>query len=714
MTGFPSPVAHRLGPLLSPRQIAVVGASEKSSWSQSVARSFISHAFSGRLVAVNRTGAPAHGLPGFRSCKDAGPLDATYFLVPVESIPAAMCDAIEAGVRSAVILTSGFAEVGGDGARLQEALVAQASEGGMTLIGPNSLGFADLSRCNSMTAIPRPEVPKGGVAVLSQSGAMCNELLQIASRFAIELSFVLATGNEAMIGFEDAIDYLAEDPTVTVIAVFAESVRRPERLVAAARRALSAGKPIVVLKVGTNQLTAQIAAAHTGSLVGDDRVFDAVCDEFGLIRVSTMEDLILTAGLYDRIGPITGGTGLVSGSGGSCTLAADAAGAAGLELPAFAETTQARLRECLPDYASTLNPLDITGGFLRDPDLLTRSLTAVGNDPSISRVVMLFDLPDTQKRWDAQRTSLAAIGKGLRAASVPGLLITPGLKSLQGLAQQAAVEAGISAYSAGVTASITAMCRIARWTERREDRLAREPALSAAPADCFAGEPLDEERAALSFLACFGVAVIPAEIVQSAEQAGAATERMGGKVVLKIMSPDIGHKAEVGGVRLGVAGGDAAIQAWNAIDSAVRASCPDARMSGMIVSPMRDDGVELIVGVAIDPSWGPVIAVGLDGLYVEVLPDSALARLPVSRDQAKKMLLSLRGAALLQGYRDRPAIDLDATADMIIRIGEAACALGPRLASLEVNPLLAGPTGAEALDALVIWADSAIKPRATS
>jgi acyl-CoA synthetase (NDP forming) len=698
---------HALDSLFKPRSVALVGATEKAMWSGAILRNFPAYQFDGELYAVNRQGVDVLGVKGYPSCVAIGvPIDAAYVIVPVTAIREAMADVIAAGIKSAVILTSGFAEVGGEGVALQNDLVAMARAAGVRFLGPNSLGFANLADRKALTAIP-PQLPlrDGPVGLISQSGATTSELMDIARRLDIGLSFAVATGNEAMIGVADVVDFLADHAPTRVIAVYCETIRDTAAFAKAALKAHAAGKPIVMIKVGSSALSVAVAAAHTGSLVGDNRVFQAACERLNIIRVRTVEDLVITAGfLAATPGLPVPGIAIISVSGGACAMSTDIAEPLGVEFPPFGPETCAALHEVLPAYGATLNPLDATGAVMADPGLFERTIKIVAADPAIGCIFAIYPLPDTDAPTPGA-PQLKAIGAGLRAITKPGFLLTQSIQPVNSFGRLAMEAAGIKHTITGLEAGLRAVAGAARWSARRRAGSDANPA-GAHQGDGrgeFKGLPPITERATLEFLSTFGVPVVPATLVASAEDAAAAAVRLGGRVVLKVASADVQHKSDIGGVKLNINGGDAAATVYTDIMNSVAKARPDAVIDGILVSPMRAHGVELFAGVARDPQWGLVLAVALGGVWVEILNDSALCLLPVTSGEVERMLRSLRGAALLDGHRGTTPVNVAAAADAIANIGNAAIALGPQLAALEVNPLLAYDGTIEALDALAIW-----------
>ncbi len=681
--------------------VALVGASERSTWSHMIVRRFRDFGHKGQLFAVNRDAKEAHGLAGYRSCRDIpSQVDTAIIFVPAGAVAGALEDVADAGITSAVVLSSGFAEAGDDGERLQRELAEVARRRGITMFGPNSMGFANIAGGAVATAIgTRTPVIRGGIAIVSQSGAVANEIAKFAHQQGMGLSFICATGNEAMVGLADVVDYLVDDPATRVITAYVEAVGGTERLASAARRAMAARKPIIVLKVGSSAVSAQVAKAHTGAMVGDDRVFDAACRELGLIRVRSIEEMMVTAALIEATGPIDRpGIALASVSGGGCGMFADLADQHGVPTPAFSPETCEKLAGVLPSFASSLNPLDMTGAVLQDPSLWSKALPILFDDPGIGLVVTLIAVPGTEAEMATCETHWPVIAQAYRDAGRRPLLLSQVIQPMGPEARQVAQASGLHDIIFGMDFGARALGHLVRWSSRL-----REGSGPVEPAAAMPNPPrLGGEREALDFLARNGVPVVPGEVVQDAESALSAAMTFGSPVALKIASPDIAHKTEAGGVRLGIAPADAG-RAHDEIREAVSRALPHARIDGVIVSPMRPAGLELFVGVARDPDWGPAIAVGLGGVWVEVLGDSAVRLLPVDKSGALGMLRSLRAAALLDGYRGAPAADLDRLAEVIVAIGNSALALGPRLAALEINPLWVRGNEVEALDALAVW-----------
>lgn len=696
---------ERLTRLFRPRSVALVGASDKSAFSQIAYHNLVQFGFGEHTYLVTRRGTPTHGQPTVTSCAQIGePVDVAYVMVPQAGLLDALDDAAAAGIRNACVLSAGYAEAGEAGRAAQAELARHAAGLGMVLLGPNHLGFANLTDGVPVCSVPGlPRVP-GPVALLSQSGASSSAMTDFAAMANVGLSYLVTLGNEAMITAGHVLDYLVDDPGTRAVAVFMEAVRDPETFRRAARRAAEAGKAIVVLKAGSSPLSARTAAAHTGALVGDDRVIDAVFADLGVIRVDSIEDMLITAGAAAELGRLSRtGIGIVSISGGACDIVADRADDLGADLPELAPATRDALAAIMPAYGTVQNPLDVTGAAIIDPGIFTRSIEAMSADPSIGVVGVVNSIPwiDTGRPYGGQMF-VDAIGAGLRAASCPTVYINQVMQPVTGYTRAAMERGGVRYVIPGLRQAVVALRNVAWWSEATRTAAApTPPAPVPVPAPGLRRGKWSE-HAARALLAEAGIPVVPARLAGSADEAvKAAAEFPGGPLSVKIVSADILHKSDIGGVRLDVPADEDAVRAAY---RAVTAAAPDgARIEGVLVSPMRRGGTELLVGVVSDPQWGPVLAVAIGGLFVEVLRDSALAPLPVTPAQAGRLLDRLRGRAILDGVRGAAPADRDALTAVIARIGDLALALGDSLESLEVNPLLIDGDRIEALDTVVTW-----------
>ena len=696
--------------LLNPSSIAIIGASDRSRWSVTAFDNLTQGGFQGQVHLVNPRGATAHGRPVATSCAMVGaPIDIGLVMAPAAAVADAVADLAAVGARSAVVLSAGFSETGSAGQQLQARLHSVAAQSGIRLLGPNCLGFINfVNRAYVWTTPVAAPSSNTGVAIVSQSGATAYFLSTLACQQDVGLSHVVSTGNEVDLDAACFIDYLIDDPHARAIALFAETFRSPARFLHAARRALEAGKPLVVLKVGASETTAKSALAHTGALVGDDRVFDGLCQQFGIIRVRSMEELLATADIVGRTGVLRpGGLCVMTNSGGVGEIAADTAERHGIALPALTEATAAAVRDTIPVSATAHNPLDLTGSVT--PEQCEGALRALGRQGDYAAILCpWYEFPNAPEQVNERLTqSHRHLTRGLAAASVPGFLVSYTNTTVTALARDTIRQTGANYLACGLDRALGGLASAFWWSERRRVITRGEPQTGRPDrppvATAVTTERPRSEHEALDYLSRQGVPVVPSILASDADQAVAAARTLGGPVVVKIASPDIAHKSDIGGVLLNLQGDAAVRGAFDRVMQAAATRCPGARLAGAIVAPMRERGIELLVGYSHDPQWGPILAVGLGGLWVEVLQDVALRALPVDAGEVKRMLAGLRGAKLLAGQRGVPAADLDAVAAAILCIADAIAHLGPELEAIDVNPLWVRGDQVEALDALFVW-----------
>jgi acyl-CoA synthetase (NDP forming) len=765
--------ATGLGALFSPRAIALVGATDKSGWSVNTHLNLRVHEFGGPVYLVNPRTEVVHGERAHRSLSELpGPVDLAYVMVPTAAVLDVLKQGADAGIRAFVILTAGFGETGPEGARREAEIVAFARQRGLTVLGPNGNGYINAAAGITPYGLPIP-VPllRGPVGVVLQSGGLASAVLSLAQARNLGISLLVAMGNESMLSVTDVVEHLVDDPATRVIALFLESIRQPAEFAAAARRALAAGKPIVALKVGRSDTAQHTAQAHTGALTGDDAVIEAVFRRLGVVRVRSLEDLIITAGVLaeltravsplggpgDGPWPLAGNRlGVVTPSGGASEIIADRAEDEGLALPAFAPATTAALKAMLPAFADVANPLDVTGYVVVDRTLLGRALEIVVTDPGLDVVLLLADvLRDEPADPALPRMLYEANARRIAASPRPVVVVSNALTDITPAGRKLLAGSGYPYVAGGIEHGMTAIGAAVRWSRIRaetqindlpsmnmEGLLPESPSMTgsggevgpegsvpaaptatesksdsgtkgsvpavptateskadsgtedSAPGSPAAGGGVWAEDRAAGFLASCGVPVVPARAATGEAAAVAAADELGYPVVVK--AAGLAHKSDTGGVRLNL-GDEAAVRDGY---RAVRAVAGDGPV---LVQPYRTGGVELIAGIVRDPAWGLMLAVGLGGIWVEVLQDAALRPLPVTAAEVQQALRELRGAAVLRGARGAPPADLPAVARVIAQIAAVAAGLGDRLESLEVNPLLVRGDQVEALDALITW-----------
>jgi acetate---CoA ligase (ADP-forming) len=704
---------ERLREFLAPRSIAMVGASDTSGWARYIVASNATVGFTGPLIPVHPTHPTVFGQPAVPSLRDLPePVDLAFILAPVQAVESVLDDAGAAGVRGAVVLASGYREVGRQGRALEDLMVARATANGITVLGPNCLGFINAySRSAPFALNVPPPLTAGPIGVALQSGALASVVLAFARSRAIGVSTLTTMGNESMISTPDMIDYLVEDENTRVICLFLEEIADPEQFARVADKADQAGKPIVALKVGSSPVGQQAALAHTGSVAGNDAVVDAALRQLNVIRVTSIEDLLCTGALlgYNRW-PRGRRMGVLTASGGACDIIADSASAQGIEIPPFAPQTVAAITPHLPPFIAAKNPLDTTGYFLANRRVsaltaLDHALDATVEDPDLDFVLFSVTLPDARPPDEPTAAIVEArvawLEQRIASSPVPVISVGSTCVDLSEYGRDLLGRHHIHLLG-GMEFGIRALGHALRWLENRgtaRPRLARLAAPMAARRVCASGPW--PETAARSLLAEAGVPVVPAELVHSADEAVAAARRVGLPAVLKICSAQIAHKSDIGGVALGLST-DAEVRAGYQQVLAAGQSVPGADLDGVLVCAMRTGGIELLAGVTADPTFGPVLAVGLGGIWVEVLNDTSLRVLPVNAGQVKRMLTELRGLPLLRGARGTPPADLEVLADVITALGDTAMSLNGALRALEVNPLWVNGDQVEALDVLVV------------
>jgi acyl-CoA synthetase (NDP forming) len=699
---------HSLHSLFNPAAIALVGATERSIWTASTLENLQRFGFRGTVHLVNQKGETVRGQSAATSCTSLDArVDAALLMVPAHAAEQSIMDIAQAGIRNAVMLTSGFSEAGIAGAAIQTRITQTCLDNNIRLLGPNSLGFVNFHGGPALWTVPvRRARRPGRLALVSQSGAMADEMNQFAHRQGVGIGFMVSTGNEADIDVAEVIDFLVHDASVKCIAVFLETVRHPHRFRAAVRRAHQADKPVVVLKVGRSAASSRIAQTHTGAMVGNDAVFDAVCRTDALLRVTSLEDLVLTADLLARV-PRIGPGGLAMGalSGGLCELASDRAHDLKLSTPELSAATVERLRSAMPAFANPHNPLDVTGAALLNPILLRDALSALSQDPHMALTAFVLDAPSRDDPAAFRSQAITAIAEGLSEAGKPSLVTSNMLSPLTNEAQSVLDRSGIIYFSGGVDRALIALSHAFRW--HRAD-VAPVLATQHSHVNNESPRPTNQvprpttERDILTYLADFGVPPIPATLCLTAQQSATAAQKLGGLLALKIAAINVAHKSEIGGVMLNVPASQAAAAHAELIQQVHRLA-PTLSVDGVWVSPMRSGGIELVVGLVRDPQWGWVLSLGLGGVWVEILNDVALRVLPVDRAAVLAMLSELKCARILDGYRSGVAADRQFIADTVCRIAEATATLGDDLLSLEINPLWVSGNHIEALDGLVQW-----------
>ena len=694
-----------------PRSIALVGATDNSRWSIYTYQNLKTFGFAGSIYCVNPRYEIVHGQPAVKRLRDIQePVDLAFIMVPTGRVYEILEEVAAVGIPNVVILTSGFREMGEQGLALEQQILEYAQRHHITLLGPNGNGFVNVMSQTMPYGLPiQPPLVKGPVGIVLQSGALASAVISLAQSRHIGLSLLVSMGNETMLSATDVMNYLIEDEQTRVIAVFLESIRQPTMFEHIARKALTRGKPIVALKIGKSESSAHAAQVHTGALVGDDAINDAVFKQLGIIRVRSLEDLLTTAGLLGYYPRLPGRRiGFVTPSGGACDILSDRAEEEGIHIPEFAPATISRLQQALPPFATVHNPLDVTGYIVVDRTLQQQALEIVIDDPGIDGVVYLSEPPRVEPpaaQFEAYLEQYQALGTMIRQSRIPIVVIGNTFVDLTPFGRFISDEAGIH-FVGGIEHGMTALGHALWWQDMAQQASIHMQTQGAEPV--IAPIHLPEaptgnwsEYEARSFLLSQDIPVVPGLLVTFPEEAVAAAQSLGFPVALKIQGRDILHKSDIGGVLLNVPDKNAVHTGFSTILHNASIHAQDKGIDGILVSPMRPAGIEMLVSVMHDHLWGLVFTLGMGGIWVEVFKDTSVRVLPIRRDEINKMLAELRGAVLLQGTRGQQPVNIEKLVDVLFRITQVAQGLQEHLESLEINPLLLRGSDIEVVDASI-------------
>jgi acyl-CoA synthetase (NDP forming) len=691
--------------MLNPRSIAVVGATPKGSYGGRLLDAVLKSKDRVRVYPVNPNYGEIKGVTCHRSITDLPEApDLVGIVVPYNRVLDVLKECHQKKAGSAVVISAGFAERGTDsGLDLQRQLGAFARDSGFRFTGPNCLGVANVRDNIWATASSRTLGGlTGNIALVCQSGATAfGPFLVRAVDSGIGLSHIISTGNEIDLDFCDFAQYLIDDPDTRVVAGFVEGFKSARKLIAVAELAAERGKPIVLIKIGRSESGAQAARSHTAALTGVDALYDAVFKQYGIIRVQDYDELLETSHLLANARkPLKRGVGVVSHSGGISSLTADMLGQAGLALPPLTNRARDGINAIIKDFGWAANPSDVTGFargeqfpqimdfMIEEPEVGTLVVASAGAGNQVEQVVSLRDRSDKNVAffWTTSRAEKGALDK-LKSANIP-IFYTPDklARALRNL---------LDYHEWRDVRLANGFARSRALTAEQERALARLKGL---------GRPTLSESESKQVIAAWGVAGTRDLLVSSADAAVEAAQRLGYPVALKVDSPDILHKTEAGVVRLGLRDADEVRAAHGDIMASARKHAPTAAISGALVQEMVTSGVEVIVGISYDAQLGPMLLFGSGGVMVEVYNDVALRRCPVNREEALAMVAEVKGAKLLRGFRGKPPADIDALADVLVRVSHLAVHLEGHLAELDINPLMVMPAGqgVKAVDALVV------------
>jgi acetyltransferase len=688
-------------PFFAPRGIVVVGASADSAkLGHGVARNLSACGFPNPIHFVNPAGGPLLGRTVHRAVASVpDPVDLAVLVLPARAVPAALSACAERGIRAAIIASSGFREVGPEGAALESECVRVAREHTIRFMGPNCVGVLDTRLPLDTTFLPPPPPRPGEIAFLSQSGATCSAVIDWANGHGIGLSRLVSVGNEADLTTTDFLGPLAEDPHTRVIALYLEGLGQGRRFVELARE-VARTKPIIALKAGRTAGGRRAVVSHTGALAGEDRAVDAAFRRSRVIRAGTSEELLDWACALAWC-PLPEGRAMavLTNAGGPGVLAADALEANGLTLAELAVATRDALRDLLPSAASVGNPVDMLASA--SPQQFATALRFLLADRNVQGVLVVIPPPPAH----AAEVVAEALVPIARAAAKPIAIALAG-ECLVRRAGDVFAAAHIPAYRfpERAASALAVLTRRAEMLARPDDEPLRlddvQPEVVRAVlrravvpgAGASAAGDLPDSAVAACLLAGYGIRVAPLELARDAERAVALAEAMGYPVALKVASPDMPHKSDVGGVRLGLTGAAAVADAFADVVRGARASRADARVLGVYVQPMVSGGQELIVGAVRDPQFGPLVMAGAGGLEVEAAGDVAFALAPLGREEAGDLLDRTMAGRRLRGFRSVPPADRAAAIEAVVRLAQLAADFA-EIAEVEINPLLVLPEG---------------------
>ena len=705
--------------LLKPNKVAVVGASEKEGFGGDTCRNIIRYMKPEDYYFINPKRDQVQGVRCYSSISDLPePVELLVIATPMSTVEGFLREGAKKGVRGAVVFASGYGEVGTEeGVQAETRLKELCRELDIALMGPNCAGYANyVDMIYPYAFISNERDRKGAVGVVSQSGQLVLSMMEAPS---IRFSYAISSGNGKITTIEDYLDFLVDDEDTQVIALYMEGSKQPAKLAATLKKAALKRKPIVVLKTGRSEKGQALAASHTGSLSGSDKVFDALFDKFGVIRVDDLEELISTAqalAVLKKL-PEKSGFSSISLSGGETGICADLGQITGLNYPDFGEKTVKALEEILPGYATVNNPLDSTASLSYDIDKFASVCEAVMKDPSVGIVAIGYTLLE-EISDNAIYYMSEALERVMKEEWAKPCLMLPFAENTRNRDYVKKLESiGVpvlptSLYALKIIKNILAFASyrpenhnlevaiLSNLAPNQTSSPAEEARQTAEKTGGRAGTALTESKALIQE---YGIDCGIFEVAHNREEAGEIFTRLKlKKAVAKVDSPDILHKSDVGCVILNLNSPEEAMAAYDTIleNAAKHFKNPDIR--GVQICNMAEKGTEVILGVNNDPQFGPCVLVGLGGIFVEIFKDTSMALAPISKKEADNMIRKLKSFRLLDGYRGAPKSDIDALSDAIVRISEMSAERARELKELDINPIFVYEKGICAVDALYI------------
>jgi acetate---CoA ligase (ADP-forming) len=686
-----------LSALLYPESIAVIGASRTpGKVGYEIVANLKHGGFAGPIVPINPAADSVLDLPCYPDLRSYGkPIGMAVTAVPTLHGQTAAESAIDAGAKAIIAITAGFKEVGAEGAQLEHELERLCTSRGVQLLGPNCLGLINTD--HAMNASFAKHTPlAGGISVISQSGALCTAILDWAAARHMGLAKLVSMGNKAQLDETDFLSALGSDEQTTVIVGYLESIASGDEFIRAAQQA-TGKKPVIVFKAGTTSAGVKAASSHTGSLAGADMAYGAAFARSGVIRAQTFEAMFDYATAF-AMQPLPKGdrVAIITNAGGPGIMAADAVEESGMKVEPLHETSAA-LRDKLPAAASVGNPIDVLGDA--DPGRYVMAVNAAQDDPEVDAIVVILT-PQAMTNPAETARAIAAANRGekpILASFMGGSDVMPGRAEL--------VAANLPDYPSPERAvgALRAMLDYTKWLDRpprvlTRFRVNRRRVERIIRRHLKIGQYQVGEAAAKSVLRAYDFNVPPGQIATDVDEAVEVAERIGYPVAMKIASPDIIHKSDIGGVKLALGSADAVRDAFDLMMIRIRQRQPDADIEGVYLEAMVGRGREIILGMTRDPQFGPMLMFGLGGIFVEVMKDVTFHIAPITNEEALQMLRSTKSFALLKGVRGEASVDLDAIATALQRISQLVTDF-PQIAEMDINPFIVGPVGTDSIAA---------------
>jgi acetate---CoA ligase (ADP-forming) len=699
---------HPLDTFFAPASIALIGASRDQEKIPGRLLSMLRrNEFPGKLYPINPNYGDIDGLPCYPSIAAVGQsIDLAIVMIPARAVLGALRECAAAGVRNAVIISSGFAEEGGDSAAMQDAIADLARITGMRISGPNAEGFYSEAQRVAATFSPtvdvKPDAPRliattRRIGIVAQSGGIGFAIYHRAKALGIALSYVVSAGNESDLGAGEFLDYMVQDASTDVILLFIEGIRDVEKFLAAARRAAETGKPVIVTKVGRSGAGERAAASHTASMAGWSAAYDAVFAKYGFIVSNDLDEAVTIAAVLTT-NPMPKGdrVGVLTVSGGAGIWGADTVSMQGLQVPELSAPIQAEIRALIPSYGSARNPIDVTaqgvhsGGLQKSIDLLSTS-------DEVDAVLVVLSL-SSDSRMPFKQAELKPV---ISAQNKPIVFYSYTLPSLFARVELAA--SGVVVLS-GLTHVGVAMRHMVQRAKFRLAPPVETPLSAPRDVSSYLKSATLSEADSKSLLRDAGIALPDEVLVTEKSELDAAIARIGFPLVMKIQSRDIPHKSEVGGVRINITTKGEAFAAYQMLLDNAHRHRPNAVIQGVLVGPMAKKGVEIIVGSLLDATFGPMVMVGLGGITTELFRDVVYRPAPVGAAEAAAMLAELKAAPLLNGFRGAASTDIPALSQLISQLSLLAARYSGQISEIELNPVLvhADGQGATIVDALVV------------